>query len=76
MRIIFDVMYAEPDRVFTTEDFTNALLEDRGLNDANIEIWRIMVTRAGACLRKIRDRGQVAPVAAEGRYTGWKLVIG
>ncbi|HCR94863.1 MAG TPA: hypothetical protein DIV98_07995 [Oceanicaulis sp.] len=75
MRIILDTMYAEPERVFTTDDFTNALLEDRGLEGANIEIRRTMVKRAGACLRKMKDRGQVESVAAEGRYTGWKLVI-
>ena len=75
MRIILDTMYSDPDRVFTTEDFTDALLDDRGLKDANAEIRRVMVKRTGACLRKMKDRGQVETVPAEGRYTGWKLII-
>lgn len=75
MRIILDEMYADPDRIFTTEDFTNALLKDRALEDANSEIRRVMVKRAGTCLRKMRDRGQVETVPAEGRYTGWRLIV-
>lgn len=74
-RIILDMLYSDPERVFTTEDFTDALLEDRGLKDANSEIRKVMVKRAGACLRKLKDRNQVASVAAEGRYTGWRVVI-
>lgn len=74
-RIILDLMYADTERTFTTEDFTDALLADRGLTDANAEIRKVMVKRAGACLRKLRDRDQVVSVPAEGRYTGWKLVI-
>jgi len=73
MRIILEALYEREGEVLTTEDFASLLLKDRGIEEPRAEIKKIMVKRAGACLRGLKSRGVVKQVPAEGRFVGWMI---
>lgn len=72
-RIVLEALRAAGGPV-TTEEIAERLMAARGLDSADDGMRRVMVKRAGACLRNWRQKGLVTARNGEGQFKLWEAV--
>jgi hypothetical protein len=63
----------DADGPLTSLDIARKVMEGRGLDTADASATVLIRKRVGACLWKLRDKGEVAQVPLEGAYKGWTM---
>ena len=56
----------------TTQDITQRVMGERGLDTANVPLLETMTKRAGACLRGLQKQGAVTRRPRPGQFMLWE----